>query len=299
MKRKAVGISLILIGVMCLCSAAYIKWYEGEAERRVLIEREQSVRNSVFLVQQEDALIEVNAPVDELVDFISGVDTDQEIAEVKTYKNVLDIPKIECQAYIGNGTTAYNLSRGVGRHSDTVKVGEIGNCVVAGHASRSYKCIFNRLEEMQILDEFFAYDANGTKHTYTVIERFVCSPNQMSILNNTDDGRSTMTIYTCTEGGTMRFVLVGTEFTEDGLKEFKESYFSDKISHLRTLNMNFSVEEVCSLLDMRDTKRTYLDDSYRVIFRPWSVSDEAMFTDIGVLNFGIEFSKGVVPSDVA
>lgn len=293
MNRKALGLSMIGLGLLLLASALFIKWYEVYSEERMLLEIEQRVRNSVFVVEQEKAAEDDFGVVNEelLMDEISSVDQDQEVAEVKAFKNVLDIPKIECQAYIGNGTTDYNLARGVGRHSETVEVGAVGNCVIAGHASVSFKCIFNRLEEMQVLDEFDAYDAEGIKHTYTIVKRFVCSPGQLSILDNTDDGLSTMTIYTCTEGGTMRFVLVGKEFDEAGLNDFKETYFTGHISRMRTLNSNMIVEPVSSLLDMRDTHRSYAEASESNIqLRPW-VNDDARYSDAGVLNFGIVLSK--------
>lgn len=294
MRQKTLGLLLIVIGVLCLVSVLGLKWYSEYMEHQALLEIEQGVRDSVFLVEHDEYLWDEVQGVseDDFEDVISAVDQDQEVEEVVNYKNVLDIPKIECQAYIGEGTTAYNLHRGVGHHSSTVEVGEIGNCVIAGHASRTYKCIFNRLEEMQMFDQFYAYDKNGEKHTYHIIRRFVCSPSQTSILDNIDDGRSTITIYTCTEGGTMRFVLVGTEFTEEGLKEFKDSYYGDKISHMRTLNANISVESVSDLLSMRSTVRLYSgQDIVKVILRPWQ-SNDTMYSDAGALNFGIELMRG-------
>lgn len=115
-----------------------------------------------------------------------------------------------------------------------------------------------------MLDEFYVYDSAGEKHTYAIIRRFVASPGQLSILDNTDDGRSTMTIYTCTEGGTMRFVLVGTEFTGDGLSEFKKEYFGDRVTHMCSLNDNIDVEGISELLAMRSTKRSITVDDATV-----------------------------------
>ena len=124
-----------------------------------------------------------------------------------------------------------------------------------------------------MLDEFYVYDSAGEKHTYTIIRRFVAPPGQLSILDNTDDGRSTMTIYTCTEGGTMRFVLVGTEFTGDGLSEFKKEYFGDRVAHMCSLNDNINVEGISELLAMRSTKR--------------SVTVDDVTVNPGVVNLGI------------
>ena len=143
MSRKTLGVSLMVIGVVCLLSALGLKCYDNYVEWQIALEIERGVRDSVFLVDHEaqsgDSVI--SDSTEELEDIISSVDQDQEIAEVVTYKNVLDIPKIECQAYIGSDTGSWSLHRGVGHHPETVAVGEVGNCVIAGHASRTYKTI--------------------------------------------------------------------------------------------------------------------------------------------------------------
>lgn len=274
MRNRIIGAVLIVFGVLCLIAALGIKWYDEYTQEQAMLEIERRVRENIFYVSDDTGVVtDENVSMEELEDIISAVSSDQELAEVVTYKNVLDIPKIECQAYIGEGVSAYNLARGVGHHTETVKPGAIGNSVVCGHASRSFKCLFNRLEEMQVLDEFYVYDSAGEKHTYTIIRRFVASPGQLSILDNTDDGRSTMTIYTCTEGGTMRFVLVGTEFTGDGLSEFKKEYFGDRVAHMCSLNDNINVEGISELLAMRSTKR--------------SVTVDDVTVNPGVVNLGI------------
>lgn len=261
MRNRIFGIILIVFGMLCFAAAFVLKWYDNYTQEQAMLEIERRVRENVFYVSSETGTATDEQVSDtEFEDIISAVSGDQELAEVVTYKNVLDIPKIECQAYIGEGVSSYNLARGVGHHSETVKVGEVGNCVVCGHASRTFKCLFNRLEEMQVLDEFYAYDSAGTKHTYTIIRRFVASPGQLSILDNTDDGRSTMTIYTCTEGGTMRFVLVGTEFTDEGLAEFKAEYFGDRVERMRAINDNIHVESLDSLVSLRSTRRHIAGD---------------------------------------
>lgn len=302
MKHKVIGITLIAVGIVGLSFVLFARWYTLELQKQAELEIERNVRNSVFLVEHEvggDNETEpiLLAPDADLIDYI---EQDQTVEEVTEYRNVLEIPKIDCRAYIGEGTTAYNLSRGVGHDSDTVKVGEAGNCVIAGHASLSWWCIFNRLEEMQIFDTFNAYDATGQIHTYCIIKRFVCSAEQLSIKDNTDDGRSTITIYTCTEGGTRRFVLVGTEFVDDeDFNKFKSEYYSDYVEQLEALNFEMSVEPVTKQLDMRDTERVYTNISKdKIELRPW-LTDDLVYSDSHILNFGILGTVEVVDNDVA
>lgn len=288
MKWRIFGFSLIFVGVLCAVSAISIKMYSDYAEALEAKEAanawEQAVRENTFMVNRETFDPEVEES-EGLVTIIDGFDGDQEVAEVVTYKNVLSIPKIDVQAYIGEGTSAYNLARGVGRHTETVKVGAEGNCVVAGHASLTYNRILNRLEEMQMFDTFVAYDAKGKEHTYYIVRRMVVEPDQTSILDNTNDGKSTMTIYTCTEGGIRRFVLVGVEMTDEEFAEYRDEYYSGRAEHMVALGNSVSIVDIASLLDMRDTYRTYMDYS-SIILRPW-LSDDSVNSDLGVLNFGI------------
>lgn len=285
MKQKVVGVLLLVLGVALICVSCVLlwtRWREDTQDEEVI---RQAVREHTFVVSREELPPEQPSVETPEGDVISAVDGDQIVEEVVTYKNVLDIPKIECQAYIGSDTSAYSLSRGVGHHPETAAVGTIGNCVIAGHASRTHKCIFNRLEEMQLFDEFYAYDAKGVKHTYAIVKCMIVGPTQTYILDDIDNGHSTMTIYTCTEGGTLRFVIQGIEFGEGELVKFQEEYFSDSIAQLRRINEDFYYEDVTGLLALVDTKRV-IGIEEPVVVRPW-LSGESAVSDVGVVNFGL------------
>lgn len=294
-RQKLIGVTLISTSFICaiavMCIISYSNYYDMYADYQIALNWEQAVRENSFTVERASfSATQVAEASDGLVTVIDGFDGDQVVDEVVTYKNVLDIPKIEVKAYIGDGTSAYNLSRGVGRHIETVTVGEIGNCVVAGHASLTYNRILNRLNELELFDEFYAYDSWGMKHTYYVTERFVCSPDQISILDNTTDGKSTMTIYTCTEGGVRRFVVVGKEFTEESLAEYKESVVQGLVKRMRDLNSGLHIGNVYSLIDFRNTRYTRTNYELYVI-RPWLDGDLA-YSDVGMLNFGVALERG-------
>lgn len=294
MKHLVAGILLIAVGVLCICGVVGIKLYEASEDKQIELEYEKAVRENMFLVARETAPVDGDEPSNSLIDFQDMLDGDQEVEEVVTYKNVLEMPKIEVQAYIGEGTSSYNLNRGVGHHTGTANVGDIGNCVVAGHASLTYWRILNRLEEMKMFDQFYAYDSKGVKHTYYITRRFVAEPNDVYILEDLYGDASVMTVYTCTEGGTRRFVIVGTEMTEEEFDDYIKDYYSDRAKRMIDLNNDITVANLIELLTMRSTKRTYLDTS-SIVLRPWAEGD-AMYSDIGLLSFGI---MGVVTNDVA
>ncbi|MCI9177170.1 MAG: hypothetical protein HFJ28_00945 [Clostridia bacterium] len=51
----------------------------------------------------------------------------------------------------------------------------------------------------------------NAKVTYAVDNVFVCGPNDVDHYRNTSDGKRTITIVTCTEGGANRVVCIAHE----------------------------------------------------------------------------------------
>ena len=104
------------------------------------------------------------------------VDVDKIVKPKKTYKDLLYIPKINLIAHISEGVDSNSLAKGVGRHTDTAKIGDYGNCALAGHSSDTYDCIFNGLDKVKKGDTFCIYDSKSKKHKYEVVDTFVCNP---------------------------------------------------------------------------------------------------------------------------
>ena len=73
-------------------------------------------------------------------------------------------------------------------HQDTTGYNkEYGNCVVAGHSSVKYDCIFNKLKDLSIGETITAYAENGTAYTYTIMYKYVVKPTETGILRTTDE----------------------------------------------------------------------------------------------------------------
>lgn len=126
-----------------------------------------------------------------------------------SYSNVLYIPSVGIKAKVFDDMDKSNLSRGVARDLNTVKIGEYGNCVVAGHSSLKYDCIFNKLKDLGIGEKIIAYAEDGVSYTYTVKYKYTVKPTETGILRTTDENIRQLTLYTCTDGGENRLVLVG------------------------------------------------------------------------------------------
>lgn len=126
-----------------------------------------------------------------------------------SYSNVLYIPSVGIKAKVFEGLDKSNLSRGVARDTSTVKIGDYGNCVIAGHSSVKYDCIFNKLKDLGIGEKIIAYTENGTAYTYILKYKYIVKPTEIGVLRTTDENIRQLTLYTCTDGGENRLVLVG------------------------------------------------------------------------------------------
>ena len=80
-------------------------------------------------------------------------------------------------------------------------IGEIGNCVIAGHRNYSFGKYFNRLNEVEIGDNIYV-DTKDATYKYEVYDIIVVEPDDLSVLDNTDE--EIITLYTCTP------VVIGT-----------------------------------------------------------------------------------------
>lgn len=207
----------ILLGYWKFTEIKYRQMYSTTVDSSEISEDEfakllKKSREVSFETSDED--------VDEYIEF-SMLDSDQKVDDVTIYQNVLEIPQFNIRAYIGKDTEKDTLRRGVGWHKTTAEPGHLGNCVIPGHSSTTYDCIFNGIENIEILDTFIVWDAAGIKHIYYVTDKFITDPYDLSILRNNVTDISQTTLYTCTDYGKRRLVIVGKEFDDYDLNKFK------------------------------------------------------------------------------
>lgn len=204
----------------------------------VFMYQRKAVENAYKVVEGDNTEVTMSSDVldQQTVGEINELDADQVVDEVTEYKNVLSIPKCNVLANIYEGTSKASLAKGVGHYEDTVEVGALGNCALAGHSSETYNCILNEVKNLNFFDTFDAYDAEGKKHTYTITSKQVVEPTVMSVLDTDDDKHSVVTIITCTEKGTKRLVIQGTELSESELETYKNNIFGSLLVKLEQIS---------------------------------------------------------------
>lgn len=119
---------------------------------------------------------------------------------------VIEIPDLNIEAPVLEGTDSDTLSVAVGHFINTGNLGH-GNYCIAGHSSVIYDEYFNNLKNIKSGCNMNLYDKNKNCYVYVVTETFVVEPDATWILNDFGDNR--ITLVTCTDDGTQRQVVIG------------------------------------------------------------------------------------------
>lgn len=203
---------LTYIGTVLIIASSVLLIGDRVYNSHLTYSYEKAVEDSIIYVESNsgvEPLTEGGVENLEAVNMSGAVPISVHDNLMLSYSNVLYIPSVDIKAKVFNGITKFNLSKGVARDLNTEKLGDYGNCVIAGHSSAKYDCIFNQLKNLSIGDTITAYAEDGTAYTYKIMYKYVVKPTETGILRTTDESIRQLTLYTCTDGGENRLVLVG------------------------------------------------------------------------------------------
>ena len=112
------------------------------------------------------------------------------LANVPPPLGVLDIPSLQLQVPVLEGTDDVTLDRGVGHIRGTASLGESGNIGVAGHRDG----FFRVLKDIHLGDAIDLHSQSGTSH-YLVDEIQIVPPTDVSVLGAR--AKPSLTLVTC------------------------------------------------------------------------------------------------------
>ena len=130
---------------------------------------------------------------------------DEAILEEGNVIGIIEIPSIDIRYPLMEGTGSAVLNAGIGHIPETAGIGESGNCVLCGHNGSRYGTFFTPLNQISIGDVVTIIDKKGQAHIYEVTETEVVNPYDNSI--KTQGEGKELTLFTCSQKGTMRFVV--------------------------------------------------------------------------------------------
>lgn len=124
-----------------------------------------------------------------------------------TVIGIIEIEGINIIYPIVEGTTTEALAAGICHFNGTAMMGEVGNCALAGHRGGKYGPYFKYLVDLKIGDEIKLTDEYGIEYTYVMYESFVVEPTEVWVIKDTGDNTKMLTLITCYNNGTQRYVL--------------------------------------------------------------------------------------------
>ena len=188
--------ALIIAGIAFVMYPGFLKW-AGEQDAQELI---QNFENKLEEEHEEEMDVE-----EEKTEEPSSLS--QEDADTLSQEEVIGIIKIEAidiRYPVLEGTSGDVLNRGIGHLTETSGIGEKGNCVLCGHNGSRRGTFFTPLNMVRIGDKVELIDKKSKSHIYKIVNTKVVGPRDNSIKNT--DGTEKLTLFTCTESGTKRFV---------------------------------------------------------------------------------------------
>ena len=127
----------------------------------------------------------------------------------------LEIPKIDVDTMVVEGTSLAALRAGAGHYPETPLPGELGNVAIAGHRT-TYGRPFARIDELVKGDKIVLTTPVG-KYTYEVLGRpFVVTPTDYdAVVNDYPQGGSFVTLSSChPEGSASHRIIVRAELVD-------------------------------------------------------------------------------------
>jgi sortase A len=121
------------------------------------------------------------------------------IFEGKQISGLIEIPSINVDAAILEGTDDSALKYAVGHYPGLGEIGQPGNYVLLGHRNYVYGHFFRNLDRLAAGDKVNITVGDKT-YTYEVYESFVVKPEEVWVLEQTEE--SIITMITCTPIGT-------------------------------------------------------------------------------------------------
>lgn len=230
MKKKGNIISkiLILAGCLIIIAAGYMK-VSTEVHRRNLIssykayqeqlmdgENMGKIEESNSRSEEKDIISEASAAQSENIASkdTSPADNSKPVKEIsqslKTGDTIgiMSIPKIDLEAAICEGVDNKTIRYGIGHFPETSLPSQKGNFAVTGHRNYTFGEYFNRLDELENGD-LVIVESGANNYTYEITNKFVAEPEELWVLDETEE--ATITLITCTpiRIATHRLILKG------------------------------------------------------------------------------------------
>lgn len=197
------GIALF-IGVITVNIRDILKSIKSVEEFKAKKTEEKTEENTVNevslpIVEYDGQFANANVDAHEDAEEDNNVDEEKETNTVK-YRSgelicLLRLPKISLEEAVREGDSRDVFSSALCHLERTSYPGETGNCCISGHRNYVFGKYFNRLNEIEVGD-IVELETTDNTYTYQVYETLVVNPNDVKVLDSTE--QKTLTLITCT-----------------------------------------------------------------------------------------------------
>lgn len=200
-----IGRGMIGAGTLILLFVAYQLWGTGirTAQAQNDLENEFEQQAEQFVADNAD--VDVKEP-----DPTSAVIPPPPVVGDQVAR--IEIPEIGVNEIFLQGVDLDTLKDGPGHWPSTPLPGEVGNAAIAGHRT-TYGAPFHNLDELGAGDRIIITYYTGARFVYEYRETEIVSPDQVEILDNSEDSRLTLMAchpkYSAAERIVVRSALVG------------------------------------------------------------------------------------------
>ena len=226
MKKKIVniiGILLILVGIGVML---YPKFTERQAQKEssdllqeaydkmdpdcqdpdlVAVDGTTNKNDAVAADEYSNLVLEMENEIEASGNISIEEKREQLIKKQKVY-GIIEIPDIDVNFVIVIGTEQSNLRCAIGHMIGTAHIGQKGNCVLAGHRGGIYGSFFKHIDQLENGAEVKVINMRKETYTYEVYDRFIVSPDDMSVTADIDN-ETTLTLISCEDNGATRLIV--------------------------------------------------------------------------------------------
>ena len=191
--RKWIGVICVILGVVCILSAAgfavYNRWEDDQAEE-----------TAQDLLADVQSIMDETQPGQPLPDDTEQIPTEMETVNVGGYDciGILSVPVLDLELPVLTDWSYAKLKKAPCHYYGTYYETDF---VIAAH---NYKSHFGRLSQLQPGDIVIFTDVNGADHCYEVVllETLPKEATQEMITSG-----FALSLYTCTPGGASRVTV--------------------------------------------------------------------------------------------
>lgn len=181
-------LAVIIIAIIVVIALIAVKYSKSQAN-------EKEVSKIVEIIKQEK----------------TESQTEEIEIEYKGYKVVgmISIPKIDLEYPIlfetTNETMKYSITKFWGNG-----VNKIGNLTLAGHNNYN-GTMFGKTKNLEIGDIIELTDLSQVTRSYTIYDKFITDPNDISVIEVDEFGTREVTLITCSNGNKERLIIKARE----------------------------------------------------------------------------------------